>query len=134
MTERRFIEEYFPIKEINNESSKEKFIRHGHISTLHLWWARRPLAASRATIYASLIPTSQDSKQIKSDKDAIVELSLWKNSLNKTIINKAKKRIIGYNKDIPKVLDPFGGGVPFLWKRQDWDVRHMHLITILLHV
>ncbi len=50
---RRFIEETFPVKEVGAESSREKHIRHGHISTLHIWWARRPLASSRATNYAA---------------------------------------------------------------------------------
>jgi adenine-specific DNA methylase len=50
----RFIEETFPVKEVSIESAREKNIRHGHISTLHIWWARRPLAASRATAYATL--------------------------------------------------------------------------------
>ena len=108
--ERRFIEEHFPVKEISKESSKEKSIRHGHISTFHLWWARRPLAASRATIFASLIPATNDEKKIKEKKKMITELSLWKNSLNKTIMDKAKKQIFDYNKTIPKVLDPFSGG------------------------
>jgi putative DNA methylase len=54
--DRRFIEESFPVKEVSIESAKEKNIRHGHISTLHIWWARRPLASSRATNYAALIP------------------------------------------------------------------------------
>lgn len=49
MTDRRFIEESFAVKEVSEISAKEKNIRHGHISTLHIWWARRPLAASRAT-------------------------------------------------------------------------------------
>ena len=53
---RRFIEESFPVKEVGAASAKEKSIRHGHISTLHIWWARRPLAASRATAYAALTP------------------------------------------------------------------------------
>ncbi len=45
--DKRFIEESFPVKEVSVESAKEKNIRHGHISTLHIWWARRPLASSR---------------------------------------------------------------------------------------
>jgi adenine-specific DNA methylase len=53
---RRFIEESFPVKEVSVESAREKNIRRGHISTLHIWWARRPLASSRATNYAALIP------------------------------------------------------------------------------
>jgi len=44
MKDKRFIEESFPVKEVSKISAKEKNIRHGHISTLHIWWARRPLA------------------------------------------------------------------------------------------
>ena len=54
--DRRLIEETFPIKEVSKESSKEKSTRQGHLSTLHLWWARRPLLTSRAVCFASLIP------------------------------------------------------------------------------
>ena len=46
---RRFIEESFPVKEVGIASVREKNIRRGHISSMHVWWARRPLAASRAT-------------------------------------------------------------------------------------
>jgi adenine-specific DNA methylase len=53
---RRLIEEDFPIFEVSKESAREKSIRHGHISTIHIWWARRPLAACRAAIFASLVP------------------------------------------------------------------------------
>ena len=53
---KRFIEELFPVKEVSRKSAREKNIRHGHISTLHIWWARRPLASSRATGYAALVP------------------------------------------------------------------------------
>ena len=60
MTDRRFIEESFPIKEVGAEAAREKSIRHGHISTLHIWWARKPLAASRATAYAALTPVAKD--------------------------------------------------------------------------
>ena len=47
--DRRFIEESFPVKDVGAISAKEKSIRHGNISTLHIWWARRPLAASRGS-------------------------------------------------------------------------------------
>jgi len=50
-----FIETDFPIKAVSAQRAKEKNIRHGYISTLHIWWARRPLVVSRAIIYASLI-------------------------------------------------------------------------------
>ncbi len=52
---KKLIEVALPLDEINAQSSREKSIRHGHPSTLHLWWARRPLAACRAALFASLI-------------------------------------------------------------------------------
>lgn len=57
--DRRLIEDFLPIKEISTEASREKSLRHGHISTLHLWWARRPLVACRSAVYASLVPADQ---------------------------------------------------------------------------
>jgi len=58
----RLIEVALPIREISAESVRDKSLRHGHISTLHLWWARRPLAASRAVVFASLVPDPDDSR------------------------------------------------------------------------
>ena len=57
MTEfrRKLIEVALPLDAINRESAREKSIRHGHPSTLHLWWARRPLAAARAVLWSSLV-------------------------------------------------------------------------------
>src|SRR3974390_1418273 len=55
----RLIEDYLPIEPISAEASREKSIRKGHISTLHLWWARRPLVACRAAGYGALVPASQ---------------------------------------------------------------------------
>jgi len=48
-----------PIRAVSAEASREKSVRKGHISTLHLWWARRPLAACRAAVYGSLVPPDQ---------------------------------------------------------------------------
>lgn len=112
MTYRRFIEEHFPVKEVSAESARDKSIRHGHISTLHLWWARRPLAASRATIYASLIPAPapDNVKDISDTKQEIAKLSRWNNPPDPDVIKRAKKAIINHNKSSPKVLDPFAGG------------------------
>jgi putative DNA methylase len=60
MTEdKRLIEDYLPIVAISAEASREKSVRKGHISTLHLWWARRPLVACRAAVYGALVPASQ---------------------------------------------------------------------------
>lgn len=107
---RSFIEETFPVKEVSGESAREKNIRHGHISTLHIWWARRPLAASRATAYAALIPAPDSIEEAEKVKQFITELCKWENSLNPTYIEKAKEDIrkaLGYT---PRVLDPFAGG------------------------
>ncbi|MCH7686522.1 MAG: DUF1156 domain-containing protein, partial [Planctomycetes bacterium] len=57
---KRLIEVALPLKEVSEQSAREKSIRHGHISTLHIWWARRPLATCRAVIFASLIPDPDD--------------------------------------------------------------------------
>jgi adenine-specific DNA methylase len=53
---KKLIEVAMPIKEISAESVRDKSTRHGHISTLHLWWARRPLPVCRAVVFASLVP------------------------------------------------------------------------------
>ena len=137
MYTKRFIEETFPVKEVSEISAKEKKIRHGHISTLHIWWARRPLAASRSTAFAALIPFPEDEetinyfwsvlnplfnksilpkeKKTKSIVDAIktfiIEMSRWENSNNKDIVEAAQKMILHFSDGIPpKTLDPFGGG------------------------
>src|SRR5512147_2741590 len=56
--DKRLIEDYLPIEAISAEASREKSVRKGHISTLHLWWARRPLVACRAAVYGALVPAS----------------------------------------------------------------------------
>src|SRR5581483_10811980 len=57
--DKRLIEDYLPIVAISAEASREKSVRKGHISTLHLWWARRPLVACRAAVYGCLVPASR---------------------------------------------------------------------------
>src|SRR6266849_468537 len=85
MTEykRKLIEVALPLEAINKESAREKSIRHGHPSTLHLWWARRPLAACRAVLFASLVddpsahpdkfPTEADQEAERMRLFAIIE-------------------------------------------------------------
>jgi adenine-specific DNA methylase len=109
--DRRFIEEYFPIKEIGKESAREKSIRHGHISTLHTWWARRPLSASRATNYASLIPATTSTAERERIKAFMISLGKWENSLDQSILEVARRSILAArNGNTPKILDPFAGG------------------------
>ncbi len=111
MPHKRFIEASFPVKEVSIESAKEKNIRHGHISTLHIWWARRPLASSRATNYAALIPAPENIDDWNKTRQFIIEFSKWENSLNAALIEKARKDILAANGGKPpKVLDPFAGG------------------------
>jgi len=76
---KKLIEVAMPIKEISAESVRDKSIRHGHISTLHLWWARRPLPVCRAVVFASLVPDPLDENCLKAFRDA-VELLLGKST------------------------------------------------------
>jgi putative DNA methylase len=62
--DRRLIEDYLPIQAISAEASREKSVRKGHISTLHLWWARRPLVACRAAVYGALVPADRWVKDV----------------------------------------------------------------------
>jgi putative DNA methylase len=71
---KRLIEVALPLKEVSEQSAREKSIRHGHISTLHIWWARRPLAACRATVFASLIPDPDDPQCPESFRSLVREL------------------------------------------------------------
>jgi len=110
MEGKRLIEVDFPLKEVSEESVKEKNIKHGHISTIHIWWARRPLAASRATTYAALIPAPKNYDELRKKLEFIHELSKWENSLNQRLIENAKREIkeqLGGT--APKVLDCFAG-------------------------
>jgi len=111
MDEKRFIEVTFPLKEVSEISAKEKNIRHGHVSTLHIWWARRPLASSRATSYAALIPAPKNEEEKSKINDFIIDFAKWENSLNQRLIEKARKDILEANVGKPpKVLDSFAGG------------------------
>lgn len=71
---KRLIEVALPLKEVSEQSAREKSIRHGHISTLHMWWARRPLAACRAAVFASLIPDPDDTECPEAFRSLVKEL------------------------------------------------------------
>ncbi|MFX8542954.1 DUF1156 domain-containing protein, partial [Acinetobacter baumannii] len=62
---KKLIEVALPLEAINRESAREKSIRHGHPSTLHLWWARRPLAACRAVLFSSLVDDPSSDPQFR---------------------------------------------------------------------
>lgn len=119
---KKLIEVALPLEKINAESAREKSIRHGHPSTLHLWWARRPLAAARAVIWASLVddPSShpeQFSTEEEQNKERqrlfkiLEDLVVWENSNNEQVLEAAKKEILkSTDGNPPELLDPFAGG------------------------
>jgi adenine-specific DNA methylase len=108
--DRRLIEDTIPIKKISEESAEEKSIRHGHISTLHIWWARRPLIASRAVIFSSLVRNPETEEAQRKLIKQLIELSTWKASTDIKIIDRARKTISCDFENKPKVLDCFAGG------------------------
>ncbi|MEM2613430.1 MAG: DUF1156 domain-containing protein, partial [Nitrososphaerota archaeon] len=110
MEDKRLIEVDFPLKDVSQDSIKEKYIRE-HIATLHPWWARRPLAASRTTIYAALVPIPKNQEELRKKLEFITKLSKWESALNREIIEQAKKDIKGFfGNRIPTILDCFAGG------------------------
>ena len=113
MKEKRLIEDSLPLEAISRQSAREKSIRHGHISTLHIWWARRPLAAMRAAIFASLVPAPKDENEREYLHELITDIVDWdavKNGNSKRVLE-ARDLIKKYHPDgPPKVLDPFMGG------------------------
>ncbi len=96
-----------PIKRISAHSRREKSIRHGHISTLHIWWARRPLAACRAVICAALWPDPADELCPQAFIDKARELMLrWsKDHLVETICSESQNRFVSYQNDPDKLND-----------------------------
>lgn len=122
MAGKKLIEVALPLEKINAEAAREKSIRHGHPSTLHLWWARRPLAAARAVIWSSLIddpsshpelfPTEEDQTKERQRLFKILEaLVVWDNSNNERVLQLAKDEITkSIASDLPILLDPFAGG------------------------
>ncbi|HQF79956.1 MAG TPA: DUF1156 domain-containing protein, partial [Flexilinea sp.] len=135
---KKLIEVSLPLEAINRESAREKSIRFGHPSTLHLWWARRPLATCRAVLWASLIddPSEYMPDEESADRErerlfsVLEQLVKWENIQNEKVLDAAKLEIarsiardlgcevpIGKNAineflaaKAPPVLDPFAGG------------------------
>ena len=121
-TKRKLIEVALPLEAINVASAREKSIRHGHPSTLHLWWSRKPLATCRAVLFASLVDDpSSDPDHFPTPKaqederrrlfDIIERLVQWENTTNESVLGEARaeiRRSTGGNP--PAVLDPFCGG------------------------
>jgi putative DNA methylase len=113
MNKPRLIEVDFPLRKVSEESVREKNIRHGHISTLHIWWARRPLAASRATALAALLP--DDPNRRDELLRLIEELAPWEAVSGKAprsqSLQKARELLReAFGGRAPRVLDCFAGG------------------------
>src|SRR5688500_11334551 len=112
MSDRRLIEDSLPLGEISEFSAKEKSIRHGHISTLHLWWARRPLAAARAATMAALLPAPRNDEERRTFHKLITDNLDW--DLGKEPQRQVDRLRAILKKhgvvDAPKTLDPFSGG------------------------
>ncbi len=130
---KKLIEVALPLDDINKEAAREKSIRHGHPSTLHLWWARRPLAAARAVIFAQLVndpswkwesehPGEVPPGQLKASWAAkrkqlfelISELVKWENTTDEKLLEKARaeirkswKETCELNKDHPQARELF---------------------------
>jgi putative DNA methylase len=142
MTQRKkkLIEVALPLDAINKASAREKSIRHGHPSTLHLWWARRPLAAVRAVIFAQMVddpsalpdlfPTEKKQEKQRQRLFKIIEdLVQWENTNNEEVLERARAEIwqswrracadnvdhprakeLFDRKKLPAFYDPFAGG------------------------
>jgi len=132
--------EALPLEAINATSARAKSIRHGHPSTLHLWWARRPLAAARAVIFCQMVddpsavpeefPTEEAQENERLRLFALIsDLVTWENTTNEQVLNRAReeirrswRRACADNADHPEAAelfnpeklpgfhDPFAGG------------------------
>ena len=122
MVKKKLIEVALPLEAINKESAREKSIRHGHPSTLHLWWARRPLATCRAVLFASLVddpsarpdefPTEESQEAERQRLFRLIEqLVKWENSNDERILAEVRQEILkSTGGNPPPVYDPFCGG------------------------
>src|SRR5204862_7278412 len=145
---KKLIEVALPLEAINKASAREKSIRHGHPSTLHLWWARRPLAAARAVIFAQMVddpsscpdlfPTEKAQEKERQRLFRIIEdLVLWEHTTNEKVLQQAREEIwqswrytCAENADqpwakelfnrhkLPAFHDPFAGGGALLLEAQ----------------
>ena len=119
---KKLIEVSLPLAKINVEGAREKSIRHGHPSTLHLWWARRPLATARAVLFAQLVddpsarpeefPTTEEQDAERARLHELMErLVVWENVGDERLLQQVRSEIRKSNGGLlPSVLDPFAGG------------------------
>jgi putative DNA methylase len=97
--DRRLIEDLIPIREISEEASNEKSRHQGNISTLHLWWARRPIVAARAAVYGTLVPAPADAQERDIYMERMRRLCSW--DIPSGVLEQARKDILAANNDQP---------------------------------
>lgn len=145
---KKLIEVALPLDAINREASREKSNPHGHPSTLHIWWSRKPLAACRAVLFDSLVddpsshpeefPTEEDQqRERKRLFELIEELVKWENINNVDILGQARKEILkSTNGNPPPMLDPFcgGGSIPLEAQRLGLDAHASDLNPVAVLV
>src|SRR6266568_634867 len=121
---KKLIEVALPLEAINKESAREKSIRHGHPSTLHLWWARRPLATCRAVLFAQMVddPSSlpdefptEEVQEVERQRlfRIIEEFVKWENLTNEAVLHKARVEIArsaarNHSVSLPHSMTPAG--------------------------
>ena len=146
---KKLIEVALPLDAINKEAAREKSIRHGHPSTLHLWWARRPLAACRAVLFAQLVddPSSHPEKfptdeaqEIERERlfGIIERLVKWENINKVEVLKEARAEIVAScDGHPPPILDPFAGGgsIPLEAQRLGLEVHASDLnpVAVLIN-
>lgn len=130
MSGRRLIEEKLPLTEVNAESAREKSLRYGHISTMHIWWARRPLAMSRAVVFGTLLPDPGDDRKRVEILNLIARAASFEAATKASAIEPLRKLLANaYPERSPKVLDCFAGGgaIPLEALRLGCDVTAVDL-------
>ncbi len=146
---KKLIEVALPLEAINRESAREKSIRHGHPSTLHLWWARRPLAACRAVLFSQLVddpsahpdefPTEEAQATERQRLFRIIErLVVWENQNDEALLREAHDEILkSTDGNPPAILDPFAGGgsIPLEAQRLGLEVHASDLnpVAVLIN-
>lgn len=116
----KLIEVALPLVAINDACAREKTVKHGHPSNLHMYWARRPLAAARAVLWATLVDDpsgrsdldeSQQTKERERLFEILSRLASWENSDDRELLREARTELErAYPQGLPRVVDPFGGG------------------------
>jgi len=145
----KLIEVALPLDDINAASAREKSIRHGHPSTLHLWWSRKPLATARAVLFAQLVddpsahpdryPTPEAQDERRRELFTIIsDLVQWKNTNDETVLRRARAEIAAScGGALPAVMDPFAGGgsIPLEAQRLGLEARASDLnpVAVLIN-